>query len=777
VATIDLILRAVNRATQPLQDIAAAADRTADRIDSLNDRIEQTDRAMAAVEGAARLAESGMSSAGREAEVLAGKLSILNQQLDKLDDRTVRVRVKADVDRSWLSRLGGLFSGGGGAGGSSGGLSALLSALPGPLSNPYALGGAAAVGTAAIPFIGTAIGGTILGALGAGLTGLGIYGAASSGTAPATVSALQLAAATDRATAAQDRLAKLQASGKASAAQLASAQASVATAQDHLNKLQDAAAASRAWQAQNAGALKVQAAFSNLLTTAQNALHLIAVPLQGPLIAIASAFKNVLPDVLQPLSVVFQTMAPAVQLIGTTIAKSFGNPAVAGAIDNVGLAFTQFMRAFTPQIPGIADALAKGVNGLAEAFTAHPGMINAMSSVLAFLLRLPGYAVAALGSLTRFANWMVEHFKQHLAQMVADIQTFAHDMAHWWDVIWNNTIGVAIRIGHDVETQFDLLRHSTANIFGGLRHDIAHWGDGAITWLLQAGLDVITGFWDGLKAVWNRVETWILGLAGWIKSHKGPVSLDAQLLVPAGKALMSGLHLGLIQGFAGGPMGFITGLADTIGGLIGTSFASMFKTFSVPGSPANVQNWIKQAMFLARVPFQWFPALELLVGKESGDNPHAINPIAVNGEHAEGLWQMLPSTYAMFGGPPGGIFNPVIEGIAALKYIAATYSSPFNIPGLFSGTYRGYASGGIIPEPVLGIGLRSGSPYSFGERGPETVIPGIGGGFGGGEFTGDLYLDSGEFLGLVRGEIRRSEQAAASSGRSAAYRAMYSTRG
>jgi len=35
------------------------------------------------------------------------------------------------------------------------------------------------------------------------------------------------------------------------------------------------------------------------------------------------------------------------------------------------------------------------------------------------------------------------------------------------------------------------------------------------------------------------------------------------------------------------------------------------------------------------------------------------------------------------------------------------------------------ANGGVINEPVMGRGLLSGGSYSFGERGPETVTPGI----------------------------------------------------
>jgi len=56
--------------------------------------------------------------------------------------------------------------------------------------------------------------------------------------------------------------------------------------------------------------------------------------------------------------------------------------------------------------------------------------------------------------------------------------------------------------------------------------------------------------------------------------------------------------------------------------------------------------------------------------------------------------------------------------------------------GFFSGMKKmfGFAQGGVISEPVAGIGLRSGSGYTIGEKGPEMVTP-MGksmGGMGGG---------------------------------------------
>jgi hypothetical protein len=43
----------------------------------------------------------------------------------------------------------------------------------------------------------------------------------------------------------------------------------------------------------------------------------------------------------------------------------------------------------------------------------------------------------------------------------------------------------------------------------------------------------------------------------------------------------------------------------------------------------------------------------------------------------------------------------------------------------------GFADGGVINEPIWGVG-KSGRQYTFGERGPETVVPGVGAGGGGG---------------------------------------------
>jgi hypothetical protein len=63
--------------------------------------------------------------------------------------------------------------------------------------------------------------------------------------------------------------------------------------------------------------------------------------------------------------------------------------------------------------------------------------------------------------------------------------------------------------------------------------------------------------------------------------------------------------------------------------------------------------------------------------------------------------------------------TPDIKNGAVLNYGAATNAAHRNH------VHWAMANGGVIGEPVIGMGLRSGGSYSFGERGPETVLPGV----------------------------------------------------
>ena len=66
--------------------------------------------------------------------------------------------------------------------------------------------------------------------------------------------------------------------------------------------------------------------------------------------------------------------------------------------------------------------------------------------------------------------------------------------------------------------------------------------------LFDAGAAILQGFLDGLKSIWDDVTSFVGGIVDWIADNKGPIELDRVLLVPHGRAIMSGLDEGLRAG-------------------------------------------------------------------------------------------------------------------------------------------------------------------------------------------------------------------------------------
>jgi hypothetical protein len=143
---------------------------------------------------------------------------------------------------------------------------------------------------------------------------------------------------------------------------------------------------------------------------------------------------------------------------------------------------------------------------------------------------------------------------------------------------------------------------------------------------------------------------------------------------------------------------------------------------SVPG-PVNAA--LKQALAVTQTPLSWLPALQILAQKSSAANPSYTSPLTVGGQRPAGLFQLLPSVFRKYAqaGFSSDQESALDSAVAAVRYIKQTWGSPAAITGVGTpGTFRGYSAGGMVPEPVFGIGA-SGRGYSFAENGPEYVGP------------------------------------------------------
>jgi TP901 family phage tail tape measure protein len=314
--------------------------------------------------------------------------------------------------------------------------------------------------------------------------------------------------------------------------------------------------------------------------------------------------------------------------------------------------------------------------------------------------------------------------------------------------IWNAISTFFKGALHDFETAFSTAFSIIVTFFSGLGRRILTALGNFGSLLVNVGKSIITGLYSGITSAISGVVNWVKNnlvdpIVNAVKSLFG-VHSPSTVMANIGSHLVGGLVTGMLKA---NPVSFIKNifgsLPAALGSIVEKGLISLTKLpakalsalaglgsklLSVlgiggKGASANVAGWLDAALAMTGKPLSWLDPLEILVGKESGGNPTAIDPISVDGEHATGLMQMLSSTFAAYELPGfGNIFNPLDNAIASIRYISAEYGSPMNIPGLSGGNYVGYDQGGILMPGFHMVANLSGKP--------EQVIPagGIAGG-------------------------------------------------
>lgn len=219
------------------------------------------------------------------------------------------------------------------------------------------------------------------------------------------------------------------------------------------------------------------------------------------------------------------------------------------------------------------------------------------------------------------------------------------------------------------------------------------------------GSGILTGIQNGISGA-------LSGFWSWLQNNfvdKIPSFVRELLNIHSPSGVFADIGRNIVEGLRVGMESRLPSVEDVIKRVIG----------SVGQMGGAVDDWLKAAITYTGVGMDWLPGLKWIVGHESGGDPTAKNPDST----ASGLLQLIDTTWANSRDKrlPNDVFNPVLNAIAGIRYIAGRYGDPDSAIAFWRKNNY-YADGGWITEPVMGIGLRSGQGYTFGERGEDELV-------------------------------------------------------